>query len=234
VPRNYWRSGPLSGQQQAQNSLDSYSYCHTWTFIKVLEKVRAATIQTLLHASREHAERSPRFFAVVFIVFPTKYLCRVQSYVWRLPKYWPPIPLSTQRVCPPPAPKAGGTHSPGGEGRGGSIFWKTPDMGLASYSIISLRFSPSLPLSLKFHLNFLISRLVFSLYVAGTLLQLVYASIWERGDGARINKTKTGKRVPLLICSLYALLYLINLSVQCCRARADLPTFCIAIKVYSR
>ncbi len=24
-----------------------------------------------------------------------------------LPKYWPPTPLSTQRVCPPPAPKAG-------------------------------------------------------------------------------------------------------------------------------
>ncbi len=31
------------------------------------------------------------------------------------------------------------THSPGGEGGGESIFWKTPDIGLASYSIISLR-----------------------------------------------------------------------------------------------
>jgi hypothetical protein len=28
-------------------------------------------------------------------------------------------PLTTQRVCPPPAPMAGGTHSPGGEGVGG-------------------------------------------------------------------------------------------------------------------
>ncbi len=38
----------------------------------------------------------------------------------------------------------GGTHSPGGEGvgGGGSIFWKTPDIGLASYSIISLRSYP--------------------------------------------------------------------------------------------
>ncbi len=53
----------------------------------------------------------------------------------------PPTPLSTHRVCPPPAPKAGGTHSPGGEGGGGSIFWKTPAMGLASYTIISLRAS---------------------------------------------------------------------------------------------
>jgi hypothetical protein len=26
------------------------------------------------------------------------------------------------------------THSPGGEGGGGSIFWKTRDIGLASYS----------------------------------------------------------------------------------------------------
>jgi hypothetical protein len=59
---------------------------------------------------------------------------RAQSCVLRLPKYWPPTPLSTRRVCPPPAPKAGGTHSLGGEGGWGSIFWKTQDIGLASYS----------------------------------------------------------------------------------------------------
>ncbi len=35
---------------------------------------------------------------------------------WRLPNYWTPHPLSTQRVCPPPAPKAGG------EGVGGQYF----------------------------------------------------------------------------------------------------------------
>jgi hypothetical protein len=45
-----------------------------------------------------------------------------------------PHPLSARRVCPPPATKAGGTHSPGGEGDGGSIFWKTRDIGLPSYS----------------------------------------------------------------------------------------------------
>ncbi len=45
----------------------------------------------------------------------------------------PPHPISTQRVCPSPAPKAGGTHSLGGEG-GGAIFRKTPDIGLASYN----------------------------------------------------------------------------------------------------
>ncbi len=65
-------------------------------------------------------------FLLSFISVVTKYLhtvCRVQSNVWRLPKYWPPTPLSAQRVCPPPA----------------SIFWRTPDIGLTSYSIISLR-----------------------------------------------------------------------------------------------
>jgi hypothetical protein len=45
-----------------------------------------------------------------------------------------PIPLSAWRVCPPPATKAGGTHSPGGEEDGGSIFWKTREIGLPSYS----------------------------------------------------------------------------------------------------
>ncbi len=65
------------------------------------------------------------------------YILREQSCVWRLPKYWPPTPLSNQRVCPSPAPKAGGTHSPGGEGRGGSIFWKTPAIGLASCKNLS-------------------------------------------------------------------------------------------------
>ncbi len=37
---------------------------------------------------------------------------------------------------PPPSPLlgGGGTHSPGGEGGGKSIFWKTRDIGLPSYS----------------------------------------------------------------------------------------------------
>jgi hypothetical protein len=53
----------------------------------------------------------------------------------------PHPPLNTASVSSP-VPKAGGTHSPGGEGVGGQYFkilWKTPDIGLASYSIISLR-----------------------------------------------------------------------------------------------
>ncbi len=41
-----------------------------------------------------------------------------------------------------PRTKGGGVHTRRGVGGGGgSIFWKTPDIGLASYSIISLRYA---------------------------------------------------------------------------------------------
>jgi hypothetical protein len=44
----------------------------------------------------------------------------------------PPAPSPPASLSSPT--KAGGTHSPGGEGGGGSIFWKTRDIGLPSYS----------------------------------------------------------------------------------------------------
>jgi hypothetical protein len=71
------------------------------------------------------------------IVNRREIILRGQSYISRLPKYWPPIPLSARRVCPPPATKAVGTHSPGGEGDGRSIFWKTREIGLPSYNDLS-------------------------------------------------------------------------------------------------
>ncbi len=49
-----------------------------------------------------------------------------------------PPPLQPARVYPLHG-GGGRTHSPGGEGVWGSIFRKTPDIGLASYSIIPLR-----------------------------------------------------------------------------------------------
>ncbi len=58
------------------------------------------------------------------------YRYRIQSSVWRLPNLLTTHPLSTQRVCPPPAPKA-----VRGWGGGGLIFRKTPDIGLASYTV---------------------------------------------------------------------------------------------------
>jgi hypothetical protein len=48
----------------------------------------------------------------------------------------PPL-SSARRECPPPTTKAGGTHSPGGEGDGGSIFWKMREIGLASCNDLS-------------------------------------------------------------------------------------------------
>jgi hypothetical protein len=54
-----------------------------------------------------------------------------------------PTPPPPSECVLTPHQRRGGTHSPGGEGGGGSIFWKTPDIGLASYSIISLRAWPS-------------------------------------------------------------------------------------------
>jgi hypothetical protein len=50
-----------------------------------------------------------------------------------------PPPSPPSECVLPPQQRRGGTHSPGGEGVGGSIFWKTPAIGLASYSLISLR-----------------------------------------------------------------------------------------------
>jgi hypothetical protein len=46
-------------------------------------------------------------------------IVRGQSYFSRLPKYWPPIPLSARRVCTPRLCCGGRTDSPGGEGDGG-------------------------------------------------------------------------------------------------------------------
>ena len=50
-----------------------------------------------------------------------------------------PSPHHPASVSSPQHQNRGGTHSPGGEGVGGSIFWKTPDIGLASYNLIPLR-----------------------------------------------------------------------------------------------
>ncbi len=60
------------------------------------------------------------------------YICRVQSSVWRLPKYWPPTPFPPSECVLPPHQRRGYTLA-GRWGGGGSIFWKTPDIGLASY-----------------------------------------------------------------------------------------------------
>jgi hypothetical protein len=90
---------------------------------------------------------------VVYTVLRNTYTeHRAVSGVFRTTNYWPPVPhpLSTQRVCPTPAPKAGRYTLAGRWGGGGSIFRKTPDIGLASYSIIPLHCTPSLKKSHKY------------------------------------------------------------------------------------
>ncbi len=57
------------------------------------------------------------------------YTVRGQSNVWRLPKYWPPTPLTARRR---------GDTLARGRGGGGSIFWKTPDTALYSTYVITL------------------------------------------------------------------------------------------------
>jgi hypothetical protein len=49
----------------------------------------------------------------------------------------PPPPPPGEGVLPPPPPTKAGVHTrrvESGEGGGGSIFWKTRDIGLPSYS----------------------------------------------------------------------------------------------------
>ncbi len=63
------------------------------------------------------------------------YICRVQSSVWRLPQYWPPTPLSAQRVGPPPPHHRGGGGGyalAGRWGGGGSI---TSCIGILQYNL---------------------------------------------------------------------------------------------------
>jgi hypothetical protein len=79
-------------------------------------------------------------FELKRIYSQSTYIYRVQSSVLHLPNYWPPIPSPpSECVLPPSHQRRRGTHSPGGKGGGGSIFRKTPDIGLASYNIIPLR-----------------------------------------------------------------------------------------------
>ncbi len=71
-------------------------------------------------------------------LFRREIIVRGQSYLSRLPKYWPPIPLSARRVCPPPAIKAGGHTRRAERGMGGQyVFWKTREIGLPSYNDLS-------------------------------------------------------------------------------------------------
>jgi hypothetical protein len=62
------------------------------------------------------------------------YICRVQSCVWRLPKYWPPrppLPSPPSECILPPHQRRGGTHSPSGGGLEDARHW----IGLLQYNL---------------------------------------------------------------------------------------------------
>ncbi len=67
----------------------------------------------------------------------TYFTVRGQSYFSRLPKYWPPPSPSSPGESVLPPQQRRGVHTRRGErGDGGSIFWKTREIGLPSYSKI--------------------------------------------------------------------------------------------------
>ncbi len=81
---------------------------------------------------------SKNILLYVFFVWSTRreiITVRGQSYFSRLPKYWPPSP-STPGECVLPLQQRRGVHTRRAErGMGwGSIFWKTREIGLPSYS----------------------------------------------------------------------------------------------------
>ncbi len=90
---------------------------------------------------RKESSRSRRYLAPsshrneISSIAQSTYVCREQSCVCVFHPHHHLHPASVSS----PRTKGGGTHSPVGEGGGGSIFWKTPDIRLASYTIISLR-----------------------------------------------------------------------------------------------
>jgi hypothetical protein len=66
------------------------------------------------------------------------YICRIQSCVWRLPKYWTLPPLHPPSVSSPTHRRRGGTQSPSGEGVGGQYFGRRQKLNWP-LTIISLR-----------------------------------------------------------------------------------------------
>ncbi len=119
---------------------------------------RLIEVQLFLLSSHSLKKRVPRPLSGRLCSLQRRELITVrgQTYVLRLPKSWPPTPLSARWVC-----CGGSKHSLGGEGGGGSIFWKTQDTALYSayiesslvYSLYDRILYVLLPENLRAHLQ---------------------------------------------------------------------------------
>ncbi len=105
--------------------------------------------------------------------------------------------LCFQPVPPPPATKAGGTHSPGGGGDGGSIFWKTRETGLPSYSDFSTPL-PILLLSPSLFISILSSYCTVTLTVFYFFLKSIETSACLKLDSFKFKKNYFGKSTTRL------------------------------------
>ncbi len=67
----------------------------------------------------------------------TTYICRVQSCIWRLPKYWTPTPSPPSECVLPQHQRCRGVHTRGGEGVGKQYFGRrqTLDCPLTVWSL---------------------------------------------------------------------------------------------------
>ncbi len=92
----------------------------------------------------------------------------------------PPPPSPPSECVLPPHQRRRSKHSPGGEGDGWSIFWKTPAIGLASYNNLSAMLSVTSSVSQKAPLYKPVFRL------GGSQQQGSWVSLWETPVCSRI------------------------------------------------
>ncbi len=125
---NIWSRKPAPSNAWKHNAIFGHTHCKVHRYIQVCIVCTFKSVFQTMYAICND-------FPCVRTIAQSTYVSRVQSSVWRLPKYWHPTPS-------PPAPKAGwgGTHSPGGEGVGVNILEDARNwIGLLQYNPSSVR-----------------------------------------------------------------------------------------------
>jgi hypothetical protein len=135
---------------QGTNSPRLTQFPRPWTVnsfysVQLLLSAVQTGVTLIVRMTKRWGELPSHIYDALFIdIYTTStYIYRVQSSVWRLTNYWRPTPSPPSECVLPPQQRRR-VHTlravtGWGEGPRGSIFRKTPDIGLASYSIIHLR-----------------------------------------------------------------------------------------------